>query len=298
MRTHNRDHFYKFMTVKAALASLGTSSLRYSAPSRFNDPFDHQVQFTFPYTQSEFASALLAGMERVIYDDAVVLKETTKLGQACIELKGIRGRVLKDKLLAELQIGADGSASRFKDLEEDFNTQFTAYISHSRVLCVTEEIDNVVMWSHYAEEHKGVAIRLECIEEVDNTLLMAKPVKYVDSFPPFPSPADYVKHLTGEAPIDFAAMVYSEAVYIKHQHWGYEKEWRVHVPLMDEPAGAGYSDWPENPRVFGAVYLGCRISTEDAQSLLSVIEEKMPHLEVHQASKCRTRFGIEFERLR
>ena len=297
-RTHSREHFYKFMPAETALAVLRSSSLRYSAPSRFNDPFDHQVSFLFPFTEQEFSVALIGEISRIVYDDSVEIPNPTLFGQATLMLRGSRDKVSRDQLLSELFLGAVESGQLFKDNEKEFNDLLTAHLANSRVLCVTEELDNVVMRAHYAAEHKGVCIRLQCIDEVDNTLLVARPVKYTDVYPEFPPLRDYIRHLTGEAPIDFAPLVYDEAAYVKHKNWGYEREWRIHVPQIHEPPRLGYSDWKENPRVFGALYLGCRISVQDAQALIRVVETQMPHMEIYQVAPSRKYFGMEYQRLR
>lgn len=297
-RTHDRQHFYKFMSIKTALAVLRTSSLRYSAPSRFNDPFDHQVSFSFPFTEQEFSAALIDEVCRIVYDDSVVITEPTPFGQATLMLRGSRDKVSREQLVTDLMPGVVKTGQLFKIKEKELNEVLTESLANSRVLCVTELLDNVVMWAHYANEHKGVALRLQCIDDVDNTLLIARPVKYTDYFPTFPPLCEYIRHLTGERPIDFARLVYNEVAYVKHKNWEYEREWRIHVPQINEPPGPGYSDWKENPSVFGAIYLGCRIALEDAQALMFVVETQMPHMEVYQAKPSRNRFGMEYQRVR
>lgn len=292
-RRHSREHFYKFMPVETALAVLQSSSLRYSAPSRFNDPFDHQVSFSFPFTEQEFSDELMREIARIVYDDSVEIRNPTLFGQVTLMLRGTRDKVSRSQLLSGLLHGAVESGQLFKGNEIAFNDLLTAHLANSRVLCVTEELDNVVMWAHYAAEHKGVCIRLQCIDELDNTLLAARPVKYTNVCPAFPPLRDYIRNLTGEAPIDFAPLVYNEAAYVKHKNWEYEREWRIHVP-----PGLGYSDWRENPRVFGALYLGCRISVQDAQKLIRVVETQMPHMEIYQVAPSRKYFGMEHQRLR
>ncbi len=256
------------------------------------------MAFTFPFTQQEFTKELLEEVCRIVYDDSVVIKNPTKFGAVTLLLRNARDRLTRDELVRDLLSSAGESATLLKGNENELSRLFTEQMIHSRVLCVTEDVDNVVMWAHYADGHKGVALRLHCIEEIDNTLLIAKPVNYTDTVPSFPPIVDYIRYLTGEVPIDFARMIYDEAVYIKHENWAYEKEWRVHVPLINEAVGTGYSDWKENSQVFGAIYMGCRMPQEDAQDLMRVIEDKMPHMEVHQARTSRTRFGIEYNRVR
>ncbi|TKB62612.1 MAG: DUF2971 domain-containing protein, partial [Nitrospira sp.] len=156
-----------------------------------------------------------------------------------------------------------------------FNAEIHKSLCHSRVLCLSELHDNVVMWSHYADYHRGVVFKLGCIDEIDNTLLAAKAVSYTNQFPAFPNIDEYSRHLTGEQLIDFPRLSYDIA-YIKHTDWAYEREWRVHWGLIHEPAGDGYSIYRENPRVFQAIYLGCRMQDDAVSAIVKLIRRHLP----------------------
>ena len=60
------------------------------------------------------------------------------------------------------------------------------------------------MWSHYADQHRGVVFQLGCIDEIDNSLFAAQKVTYTNTSPAFASALEYAKHLTGEAVFDYA----------------------------------------------------------------------------------------------
>jgi hypothetical protein len=178
------------------------------------------------------------------------------LSKSAILLRKNRSRIPEKEIELELRRGIDESADRLAKYQKNIDDLFYSTINDSRVLCVSEANENIVMWSHYSDSHTGVCIRLQCIDELDNTLLIAKPVNYDTAFPVFPSLDDHIQHLTGERPISFADLK-SKLPYVKHEDWGYEKEWRVCVPHEDPENQNGYNDWAENPRVFGAIYLGC-----------------------------------------
>lgn len=297
-RNHDRDYFYKFMPCETAAAVLENCSLRWREPKQFNDPFDHQMSFNFPYTQEQFSSAIAEEVERLVYsDDEPVFIEQTKMSLMVQMLREHRDVIPKEEVLSTLKQGVEESGELFQQYQDNINSLITNDLNQSRVLCVSEKNDNVVMWSHYADSHAGVCIRLQCIEEIDNTLLLAKPVNYEKSFPPFPSLQEHVKHLTGEVPIKFSELLY-RVPYIKHEHWGYENEWRVHVPHEEPENESGFNDWHENSRVFGAIYFGCRIDPGEARKLMRLIEDKYPHMEAYSAKPSNKGFEIEFERIK
>lgn len=285
------------MPVNTALAVLENSSLRWREPSQFNDPFDHQVKYIFPHTKDELAAALAKEIEEMVYDREAIFKEETSVTLMVAMLRAGIERIPKTEVLQTLEEGARESAEGLQEYQDNINALIHNVMNNSRVLCVAEDNDNVVMWSHYADEHRGVCIRLQCIDELDNTLLLAKPVQYVEKFPVFPETEEHVKHLTGEEPLSISKLIY-DIPYYKHKHWGYEKEWRVHVP-NEEPSNInGYNDWDENIRIFGALYFGCRINPNDAANILHVVENKYPHMQVFQSKPSTKQFMLEFERVR
>lgn len=152
------------------------------------------------------------------------------------------------------------------------------------------------MWSHYAEEHRGVVFKLRCIDELDNTLLSARRVDYARQFPAFLSLEQFVRHLTGEEPLDIATLSRNIA-FTKHSDWAYEKEWHVHIPLMHESPGDGYTLIKEHPSFFDAVYLGCRMIDQERGRILAAIKRHIPHVQVFQAKRSDTSFDLEFKAL-
>lgn len=294
-RSHDKECFYKFMTSSTAKSVLESSSLRWTKPSNFNDPFDHQVSFQFPYTQDEFASALATEIEKLVYGAEPTFTEKTLLSQMVQQMRARRDQIPKEEVLTILFEGAKESADLSQDFQNNINTLMSATINQARVLCVTEHNNNVVMWSHYADSHKGVCIRLQCIDEIDNNLLVARPVTYTSDFPVFLTLEDQINHLTGTKTINTGKLM-ANVAFMKHEDWEYENEWRIHRP--HETGEGDYNDWTENPIVFGAIYFGCKINEKEAQELFKLVESKYPHMEIYQAKPSAIGFKIEYEKIK
>lgn len=295
-RAHDRSHFYKYMSIETAIKVISNRSLRWSSPLKFNDPFDHQIGFSFAFTGREFGEALDREMERIVFDGKVSFKSPTPFSALAMRLHAAKGRLAKDEIMKDLAGATDEIAGNMPALVDKLHADVQQHLTHSRVLCVSEKNDNVVMWSHYADEHRGVVLQLRCVEEIDNTLLAARKVKYSRQFPSFPSLESYVRHLTGEEPMDLSKLSW-EIAYTKHEDWSYENEWRVHIPLLREPPGNGYSTFKENPRVFGNVYLGCRIADSDATKVIAAVKEHISHAKVLRGKRSITSFSLEFEKV-
>lgn len=295
-RAHDRRHFFKYASFETAVRVIESGSFRWSSPTKFNDPFDHQAGFVLNFSPEAFSQSLTDSIERVIFSDIEMsITPTSRFSALLLKLRQIRHKLPRSETLRDLHKSSAESTALLHDSIGQLNTAVQEHLCHSRVFCVSEKFDNVVMWSHYADEHKGVVFKLRCIDELDNTLLAAKKVKYTDAFLPFPDADAYARHLTGEQPLDFASLIFNIA-YTKHVDWSYEEEWRVHIPLLDEPPGDGYSIYPENPRIFEAIYLGCRMDTKDINRILGMARQWLPWTEIFIGSKSATSFALSFSR--
>jgi Protein of unknown function (DUF2971) len=203
-----------------------------------------------------------------------------------------KDRWTRDEFEAELQAAAVEMASNFPGLSEELNLSLTEQLTRSRVLCLTERGDNLVMWSHYANSHRGVAFKFRRLEHVDHRFLVAQPVRYSHEPVSFLGLQDYIDTLFGMAEHDVLPRIWDMA-FRKHADWGYEQEWRVHVALRaGEDPGPGYSDDEEPPELFEAIYLGCRMDL--AAEFVQLIREKLPETKVFQAQKRTAGIGLDF----
>lgn len=261
----------------------------------FNDPFDHQIGFIWPYDPAEFAERLTSACERVIWGGEEMRDGRDSRFQRMLQyLRTRQARLPKAELLNGLRASSLLVAEELRNRMPSLNGEIQAHLCHSRVFCVTERNDNLVMWSHYANEHKGAVFKLRCVDAIDNVLLAAQPVSYTDAYIPFPNVDEYARHLTGEAALDMGALMWKIA-FTKHVDWGYEKEWRVHRSMLSGPTGDGYSVYEQHASVFEAVYLGCRMPAEDVERITIAIMQHLPNTQIFRAKSNTDSFGLTFD---
>lgn len=296
-RLHNRQEFYKYATCATALRIIETRSLRWSAPTLFNDPFDHQTGFVMDMDLEQFAKLLTDSSERLVFGNAVPLANPPSLNTRMIlKMRSIRHRLPRDAFLKDIHEGSLEIAQRMEQNLQEFNSWIRGHLCDSRVLCVTEVPDNVVMWSHYADEHRGVVFKLRCDDQLPNRLLAARKVEYTDKFLSFPSAEAYAKHLTGEVPVDLVPLI-EKIAFTKHKDWSYETEWRVHLPLLGRSAGEGFAIFKEDPRIFDAAYVGCRMATREIDAIKTALSAHMPATKLFRAKLSNRSFSLAFEAL-
>ena len=145
---------------------------------------------------------------------------------------------------------------------------------YSSIACFSESIDSILMWSHYADSHKGFAL------EYDFRPTLEQPIKNVGLFPVVYSEerfdiSDYIAWAFLRI-IGFPAKMPDISASIKNalwksDVWAYEKEWRVidSTPrdIADEKASAIHY----KPV---AIYYGRHMSGDDKRQLHEVAKEK------------------------
>lgn len=145
---------------------------------------------------------------------------------------------------------------------------------YSTIACFSESIESVLMWSHYANSHKGFSL------EYNFRPILEQPIKNVGLFPVVYSEerldiSDYIAYeflrilgIPAKMP-DIAASI-KNALW-KSDIWAYEKEWRMidSTPrdITDERASAIHY----KPV---AIYYGRHMSSDDKKTLHEVATEK------------------------
>ena len=298
-RSHDRTHFFKYLSADTAKLVLQNRKLKWSAPTQFNDPFDHQTALIFQFGSAEFQEHFVACLEEIVFgSDEPEFEEKSMAGRLFLLLRRNGRTQDREDVLARIRAGAADSAAKIPEYEQNINGLLTEQLTNSRVLCLSEVHDNVVMWSHYADEHRGAVLKLNCVDEIDDNFLAARPVQYVEDFTRFPTAEEWVKHLLGIHLVDYGRLFF-DAAYLKHLDWAYEKEWRIHIPILDgsEPKD-GVSYYEKDARVFGALYLGCRMPDDERCDLVKIVEESHPAMPVIEMRKAKDGFRLEEHRVR
>ncbi|MBK9043202.1 MAG: DUF2971 domain-containing protein [Saprospiraceae bacterium] len=126
------------------------------------------------------------------------------------------------------------------------------------VCSFTTNNNNILMWSHYANNHKGICLEFITLNE---RLLseMLHPIIY-----------------TNKKPIinDFKDIMH-KGLFRKSKNWQYESEWRLLGPADEK---MNY-----NPKALSSIYLGAKIEKHDEERILSCIKLKS-HINIKRAS--------------
>lgn len=297
-KTHTRETFCKYTTASTAKKVLQTKQVRWSSPLLFNDPFDCGHTFEYGFKLSDAKDFIVEESLKIIYSEEVVPGNVDHpLYLMLMELRKIRERLSREELITEFTLGFEEAASNAVRFLSGFSQQWQVFMREHRVLCLTESHDDILMWSHYADYHKGAVIQLKCIDELDNVVCAATKVVYSDYFPSICStPEDFAKEYTGQKKTELSDL-YRRFICTKSVHWAYEKEWRLVYPR--KVSGAELFEmgnlWPQE---IDAIYLGCRMQEADKAQILELLNDELSHVRVFQGTKDKFRYALNFEQIK
>lgn len=123
-----------------------------------------------------------------------------------------------------------------------------------KICCFSTICDNLLMWAHYADKHKGICLQFDITEDNSNALDSLMHVQYTNvnySFNYIHDSDGYIRKLVCTKALD----------------WAYEKEIRVSKPVME--GNICYY----NPRMLKSVILGCKSEAEDIEKIKQILPE-------------------------
>jgi len=294
---HDRGHFYKYGSAKAAWRALRTGTLRWCSPMRFNDPFDMQLPvspgFDFAALSEPFVKTLLS---LVFGEGPLRFAHATPMATAVGRLRALR-RDVPEAALRAMIIEASGAALGEAGASlAALNDAWRERLRRLRVLCLTTAHNEPLMWSHYATKHTGAMLKLRCVDEppMRSAWCDATAVRYVEHPPHACRPQELVDHVLGLADLGERG-VYRCFDCCKSRSWSYEREWRV---IAEAQTAGPYDDVPFDPSELEAVVLGCRMKPAAREAIIAAVRRDWPDIELREARRDAGRFMLALHTLR
>jgi hypothetical protein len=296
-RYHDRDYFYKYVTKDVAKAIIRNHTLRWSCPLEFNDPFDHRYAFIDESRLESITDLIIQRFETYIWErDDIRFDETTFWGPTLLQFRKKRDSIPREELRKSAAAIRQQTIENGRRALIEWSQVTELMLLQTRVLCLAEQNDNLLMWAHYGSAHTGAVIKLNAIDDLDVPLLVAKQVRYSDEYPSLVDEEEFVDHILCVNRIDMGKRE-PELLLVKGKDSAYEQEWRISITDSRYPLG-GFIDFEEPAAVFGAIYLGCRMPKEDREEVQILVKKRLPGMEIWQAIQGRKSYSLEFERVR
>jgi hypothetical protein len=297
-KTHDRDTFYKYRTAADTIGIISNLQVCCSSPILFNDPFDTLIELRFGFDPSQTVKFFWEKYQKIIHGIVEYdCPNTTKLGWLINHFKENPGKVGP-------YVPFESVSSEFWDLDlkttaerflEESNQVWLEFLRNERIFCMSEMYDEILMWSHYADHHRGAVIEFKCLPDLDRAFNVASKVNYTATKPKLGTFDQWFDHSCGKKLIDNWDLS-NQYSFTKSYHWQYEKEWRFALKKTSSD-DALYEFRPILPEELSAVYLGCRILEDDKNEILQVIKRFLPQMRVHQAFMDKDEYKLHFERI-
>jgi hypothetical protein len=216
----------------------------------FNDPFEFSIPISFEGTDEQYRK---------------VCSEEIRKGDPSIS-----DEELDKKVSEALKLGNHRNATLLRQLEQEYLADLRREIN---VCCFSEKRDDILMWSHYADMHRGYCIEFDKNSDFFNTVMK---VEYASIYPKlnrFTTPKEKQT---------------STVVTTKYSEWEYEQEWRI---LGDHGAHPFTGDC-----VKGVIF-GCKMRNHDKQTMRNVFRNWKSPVQFYEARKKTGEFGLEIIQL-
>jgi hypothetical protein len=292
MSLHNKEGFFKYYTAASAKLTLRHTSRKWSTPLLFNDPFDNQFELHLQDISDGLVDQNLQQWHALITSPDPLrpnqLGHLTPIVEYIRQIRQQHDLQYTEAESAYVRGGVAEGMKRATNISAEINAQISSVMADTSIFCVSETHDNLLMWSHYAQNHTGAVIKFLALPEVDSPLIVAQPVRYTIRMPrrEFASMLDFQKSLT-----EIVELV----TLSKSDVWAYEKEWRIVAGLRDKTQS--YEILSYAPEEVGAVYLGCKMAEDDKEELIEITRRLYPQAKLYQAEKHPREFALIFTKI-
>lgn len=263
------DTLYKFKSLcgesrDQVLDIIENSRIYFSVPDQFNDPLDCSPVIKLAKDPSDPAF-----VEELQAEEAAFLASQGKTPEEIAALRKSEGVDVR-------KVGSLATTYTRKQLREE-----------TRIFCLSARRDHPLLWSHYADSHRGVCLHFRC--RGGTVFGAARAVEYQQERRPIFIPMKY------NASDDDIADAMSRT---KADFWRYEDEYRI----------IGYEgvDWGQKldgrfcsfePNLLCGITLGMSISRTDRDTVLKWVDHR-PAVAVYQAEENSEKFWLDVWRIR
>jgi hypothetical protein len=271
------QHLYKYMSWnKYTRDSIEKGCFWFSSPNKFNDPIDCGISLNTSGNTPFTANLLAAGFS----DIGKTTGDSIKNHGSADSIKDSIHQFIKNITDNATTISNEmNEAAKDSEALHHLRDKF----SSSGILSLSELDDNILMWSHYAQQHRGVCIELErnptnILGSTDYTL----PVRYS-----IKAPIIDARLYRGAEEIEQTEIEHS-LILTKAADWTYEREWRV------IKNGCADSLQSLNCKI-KSVTVGLRIEDDTQQQVLELARTQ--GFKVKKAHLKSNEFGLKIEQI-
>ena len=253
------EHFYKYKFIDdrddkhldRSRRIFTDNELYFSKVSAFNDPFDCRFRLALGMSQEE----QIAYSKRMIKKHERGLNRQQRNAHARQDVRALSDPAFK--------------AAADKSLREKIDSW--------GVCCVSEVGDDILMWSHYANAHRGFCLQFSnelSVPDLKQSRRRIVPltIKYSPDYPT----ADPVSENRNNVVVPLIT---------KAEQWKYEQEWR-----MINPSGPG--SYPFPPHCLTGVIFGLLMPEKHKELIRDWCKDRHPAITYYEAKQSEDSYSL------
>jgi hypothetical protein len=293
---------YKFTSYAAATAIIRNCTIKLSRPDAFNDPFDLLLDEALGSDIRPFLGDMLPAFFDLAASeiDHATIRDSD-LGRTFIAInKTLRAlspenlAIRREAFLGQPAENIWGNLTFLEDNNREMVNIIKAQFRDHGVFCAAGQKNSLLMWAHYADQHRGVVIELRPNVDQDSALLMAKPVRYSRERPLiYRTPRDMVQWHFLMNEYEVASQINQGLMYTKSKEWSYEEEYRLVIPRFI-PEGVNENFLQLHADEPGHIYFGCRVPEAQRAELKRAARQLNPRIGFSRAVLSRREYALEW----
>ena len=246
--------------------NLVKNQIYLSNPLGFNDPYDCSVTFNAEKIHTIMANINIKTILDKFPEEELSIVDKNKI---------LSNDNPKEKLLEIINNKITTPEGIVK--QEYINNQLRPQINNKlidtfneiykdklRVSSFSEGNNSLLMWSHYADCHKGFCTEydIESISEDENLKKYLFPIEYTESI--YDITQFYIDNIINNNPLNVNTLI--KSVLYKSKEWEYENEWRFVITTSEYSRGFVKIPKPK------AIYLGSKIYIKHKEQFIKLCQ--------------------------
>lgn len=263
-----RSVIYKYVPFERK-DILENGVIRFTQPGAFNDPFEMHPSFD-----------LMSKADMAALPDA---PDRPGMKLLTPEALGAMFSALREGLRRET--GRTVKGPGYWSLNNNLVARSSLAAEYG-VLSLTTSPNNLLMWAHYADRHRGFIVGFN-----EPLLLSAMPLD---------TQVGAVQYTENRPVLSYSTLHSTSVLFRKSPEWTYEQEWRIVRPLKQSRHRIDHPDYPihlfELPLASISMIILGACMTEENQAAIREVCSRPPlqHLTIHNAVLNRIHFALDF----
>lgn len=281
-------HLFKYLHPDR-IDVLKNRAIRFSQPEAFNDPFEFKPVINSICSNDYLQNYVDENLDRLTEEQLSNMLPPQ-----------IRNLISRELVIAFVKKFLLDNHEYLDNVLKALGTHASQIIPTKSneligVLSLTEKKDNLLMWSHYADSHRGFCIGFDSTHSFFNRKRSEKDEFYH---------LRKVKYLQERPSKTMNEMDGIDMFLLKSDIWEYEQEWRICSVLSDantilesQMPPVCLFNFPSE--IIKEIIIGANASNELIENIANVINQdpEFKHVKLKLSSVSSTQYGLEFNDL-